>query len=244
MAEIPGATFPMKVIFQARECGFYESSVTDPLVWQRLHKPVSFEREGRVSRFAMDLTPVTNAQFLAFLLSAGYRPAHRENFLRHWVDHRPPAGQEEHPVVYVDLDDARAYARWAGKRLPTEAEWQYAAQGPDALRYPWGDDLVPGRCNGGETGGTTPVTAFPDGRSPFGCYDLCGNVWEWTESERADGRTRFCLLKGGSHYRAQGSVWYFDGGPQTNQFAAKFLLMWPGLDRCATIGFRCVVDLR
>jgi hypothetical protein len=68
-------------------------------------------------------------------------------------------------------------------------------------------------------------------------------VWEWTESERSDGRTRFCLLKGGSFYTARGSGWYFDGGPRPNAYSAKFLLMWPGLDRCATIGFRCAVDL-
>jgi hypothetical protein len=63
---------------------------------------------------------------------------------------------------------------------------------------------------------------------------------EWTESERTDGRTRFCLIRGGSYYLAQGSHWYMDGGPQPADCAAKFLRMWPGLDRCATIGVRCV----
>ena len=87
------------------------------------------------------------------------------------------------------------------------------------------------------------MTAFPQGRSPFGCYDMCGNVWQWTESQRSDGRTRFCIIRGGSFYRARGSDWYMDGGPQPCAFAAKFLLTWPGLDRCATIGFRSVVDL-
>ena len=147
------------------------------------------------------------------------------------------------PGPGTEPGDARAYAAWAGKRLPTEDEWQFAAQGREGFLYPWGNEMRPNRCNGGETGGTTPVTAFPEGLSPFGCYDFCGNTWEWTESEHRDGRTRFAILKGGSYYAAKGSDWYFDGGPQTNRFAAKFLLHWPGLDRCATIGFRCVKDM-
>ena len=190
-----------------------------------------------------DLTPVTNAEYLQFLQRSAYKPAHQENFLKHWTAGRPPGGFEGHPVVYVDLDDARAYAGWAGKRLPTEEEWQYAAAGPAALRYPWGDQMKPGLCNDGRSRGTTDVRAFPDGRSPFGCYDMCGNTWEWTESEHTDARTRFALIRGGSHFRAQGRPWYMDGGPQPCNFSAKFLLMWPGLDRCATVGFRCVVDL-
>jgi formylglycine-generating enzyme required for sulfatase activity len=246
MAVIPATTFPLVTELRVRECGFYESS---PAAGHTLADSYQvhterFERTVVLGRYAIDRTPVTNAQFAEFLRNGGYRPRHPENFLKHWGHGHPPAGKEEHPVVYVSLEDARAYATWVRKRLPTEAEWQHAAQGPDALRYPWGNEMTPGRCNGGETGDTTPVMAFADFASPFGVYDLCGNVWEWTESERSDGRTRFCLLKGGAWYTAKGSGWYFDGGPQPNQHSAKFLLHWPGLDRCATIGFRCVMDLR
>jgi formylglycine-generating enzyme required for sulfatase activity len=173
---------------------------------------------------------------------SGYVPRQPENFLRHWQQGQIPPGLEDHPVVYVGLEDARAYAQWAGKRLPTEEEWQHAAQSEAELRYPWGDDWMPTCCNHGQYGGTTTVRHFPQGRSTFGVYDLCGNVWEWTESERSDGRTRFVILKGGSFYKARGSEWYADGGAQSNDFAAKFLLMYPGLDRCATIGFRCAAD--
>ncbi len=103
--------------------------------------------------------------------------------------------------------------------------------------------MEPGRCNAGEAGGTTTVKAFQRGRSPFGCYDMCGNVWQWTESERSDGRTRFCIIRGGAWFAAKGSKWYVDGGPQPTNLATKFLMSWPGLDRCSTIGFRCACDL-
>ena len=209
MALIPEAKFEMEVKFRNRECGFYQVPQLNESTHPRhgLHQIVSFKRDVRLTPYAIDLTPVTNTQFAEFVRATGYKPRHGENFLRHWKDGAPPPGLEDHPVVYVDLDDARAYARWAGKRLPTEQEWQYAAQQLDNRVYSW------------------------------------GRVWEWTESERSDCRTRFCIIRGGSFYKAEGSQWYADGGPQPCNFAAKFILMWPGLDRCATIGFRCVVDL-
>ncbi len=239
MAEIPSGEFNMAVTFRIRECGSYEPE-TDPA---NLHKPLVFHRQVHLAEYALDLTPVTNAQYLKFLKESGYKPERAENFLKHWQQGAPPNDKEDHPVVYVDLDDARAYARWAGKHLPTEEEWQYAAQGPQLRRYPWGNEMMPDCCNDGSTHGTTSVKQFPKGRSPFGCYDMCGNVWEWTESERTDGRTRFCILKGGSYYEAKGSEWYTDGGVRPSDFALKYLLMWPGLDRCATIGFRCAIDV-
>ena len=243
MAVIPATMTTLKVEFRTRECACYESNhgQAGP---PALHKPIFFERPARLKSYAIDRTLVTNAQFAAFLKASGYKPRHPENFLKHWQPgQKPPPDKLEHPVVYVDLDDARAYARWAGKRLPTEEEWHYAAQGSDQRKYPWGNEFSPARCNGGQTGTTTPVTAFPEGRSPFGLYDMCGNVWQWTESERSDGRTRFAILRGGSFYKRGGSAWYFDEGPQPVTFAAKMLLMWPGLDRCANIGFRCAAEL-
>jgi formylglycine-generating enzyme required for sulfatase activity len=242
MVTITAASCSMEVEFQVRECGLYESVPTPGPNWGALHRPHLLTREVKLGAYAIDITPVTNAQFAEFLEATRYRPRHRENFLRHWESGAPPAVLADHPVVYVSLEDARAYAAWAGRRLPTEEEWQHAAQGQEQRLYPWGNELRPGVCNDGSRGGTTPVTAFPDGGSPFGCLDLCGNVWHWTESERRDGRTRFCILKGGSWFRARGSDWYADGGPKPCRFAAKFLLMWPGLDRCSTIGFRCVAD--
>jgi len=245
MVAFPAFTGEMPLTLTVRECGFLDlPGITYPsLNYENLHRPFSLNRPVSLSRFALDLTPVTNAQFAEFLSESSYVPAHPENFLAHWHNGFFPRGHADYPVVYVSLEDARAYAEWAGKRLPTEEEWQFAAQGIEGRRYSWGDVWQPNAYNHGQFGGTTPVKQFEQGRTPEGIYDLCGNVWEWTESERSDGRTRFALLKGGSFYRAIGSEWYADGGAQPNDFAAKFLLMYPGLDRCATIGFRCAVDL-
>lgn len=243
MVEIPTGKVMLTSKFRVRECGFYESDDAKGFAGADLHTSREFVREVTLKRYAMDETPVTNDEFRQFLQASSYRPPHVENFLRHWINGSPPPGQADHPVVYVDLDDARAYARWARKRLPTEEEWQFAAEGRERRVYPWGNERRAGVCNTGQSGGTTAVRQFPDGRSPFGCYDLCGNIWHWTESERRDGRTRFCILKGGGWFQSPGSVWYADGGPQPGGFAAKFLLSWSGLDRCSTIGFRCVVDL-
>lgn len=239
MVAVPGATLALRIEMRLRECGFYESMPGAGNGGYEFETR-TFRRPVEIKPFVIDEAPVTNAQFAEFLNATNYRPEHVANFLRHWENGRPAKGKEDHPVVYVDLGDARAYARWAGKRLPTEEEWQYAAQGADGRKYPWGETLDDGRCNTGASGGTTWVRAFPHGRSPFGCYDMCGNVWHWTESDRSDGRTRFCIIRGGAWFSAKGSNWYVDGGPRPANFATKFLLLWPGLDRCATIGFRCV----
>ncbi len=210
----------------------------------------------RISAFFMDKYLVTNAQYLRFLEESGYRPTDAANFLKHWdcsdrQHPRPPRGEENHPVVWVALEDARAYAAWAGKRLPTEEEWQYAAGGANHWRYPWGNPWKPGAAND-RGSGTTAVDAFPAGRSAFGLCDMSGNVWQWTESERNDGN-RYVLLRGGSFYQVGGSAWYFDRfvhfglgqgewSARPTNYHTKLFLMSPGADRKATIGFRCVKD--
>lgn len=204
MVTFAATSYCCQATYRRRECGFYEPLDLADLA---IHVPGHVEQTVELGAFAMDRLPVTNRQFQEFLQASGYKPACRENFLRHWEVGTPPAEQADDPVVYVDLEDARAYARFVGKRLPTEWEWQYACES--------------GKLEGG-----------------------LKRVWNWTESERADGRTRFCILKGGSWFAACGSDWYADGGPRPCSFGVKYILMWPGQDRLSTIGFRCVVDVK
>lgn len=185
MVEIPDFKGKLEVVFRVREVGFYQS--IDPTFINigapALHHQTTFSQEVKFSKFLIDEAPVTNTHYQLFLKSSGYVPKVAQNFLKHWRNGKIPAGKEEHPVVYVDLNDARAYAAWAGKRLPNEHEWQFAGQGTNISKYPWGEKLENGFCNVGESGDTTAVKAYPNGKSVFGCFDMCGNTWELTESE-------------------------------------------------------------
>ena len=196
-----------------------------------------------MNRFYMDRFPVTNARFYTFLEASGYRPGEERNFLKHWLMGMPRKGEENHPVVNVDLEDARAYARWAGKRLPTEMEWQYAAQGMDGRRWPWGKDLKEGTHNPA-SGRTTVVDGYPQGASPFGVLDLVGNVWQLTDDEYDNGSHRFVMIRGGSFYHPKSSEWYLPGGAQPLPRTQMLLRVAPEYDRSATVGFRCVKDAR
>jgi formylglycine-generating enzyme required for sulfatase activity len=192
--------------------------------------------------FFIDQYPVTNQQFARFLAATKYHPADDHNFLRDWTGGRYPAGWDNKPVTWVSLEDARAYASWAGKRLPHEWEWQYAAQGTDHRVYPWGNaacDACPSE-HGRELRAPTDVDAFPKGASPFGVMDLTANIWQWTD-EYQDEHTRAAILRGGGYYRPVGSRWYFPSAYKLNEHG-KYLLMAPSKDRAGTLGFRCVKD--
>jgi len=196
--------------------------------------------------FYVDRTPVTNAEFKRFLDTTNYHPRDDHNFLRDWKNGTYPDAWGSKPVTWVSIEDARAYAAWAGKRLPHEWEWQYAAQGTDGRLYPWGQEwnplALPLPDHGPRMRPATNVDGFPRGVSPFGVMDLEGNISQWTDEFR-DGHTRAAILRGGAYYQPQGSIWYF---PQTYRLDEhqKYLLMAPGRDRAGTIGFRCVVDAR
>jgi formylglycine-generating enzyme required for sulfatase activity len=223
--------------------GFNDLGVDVQYPWE--DSPRRFhEQPIPMKSFYIDKYPVTNAQFKTFIDRTHYHPQDDINFLRDWKDRNFPAGWENKPVTWVSLEDARAYAAWAGKRLPHEWEWQYAAQGGDGRIYPWGNDwnasAVPVPDNSRTMRGPDAVNAHPQGASPFGVMDLVGNIWQWTE-EFTDAHTRAAILRGGEYYQPQGSMWYF---PQAYKLTehGKLLLTSPGLDRSGGIGFRCVQD--
>ncbi len=172
----------------------------DTMVWERDGKEMvrvpageflygDKKKTRELPEFWIDKTPVTNAEYARFVYLTGRKSP------GHWNGNELPEGIADHPVVYVTWHDAVAYAKWAGKRLPTEEEWEKAARGTDGRQYPWGDDY-PTRelCNFNRIeGGTTPVGKYsPQGDSPYGCVDMAGNVREWTSSEYDD------TVRGGS----------------------------------------------
>jgi hypothetical protein len=203
--------------------------------------------------FLMDRYEVTNADFQAFVAAGGYQsPAYwpeqmlvagellsfgraMEAFVdrtgspapRGWSGGVHPPGEADHPVVGVSWYEARAYALWAGKELPTWEQWWYAALGGEAVSYPWGDDVmgVYARANFNQVA-TAPVGAHPLGVSPFGVHDMAGNVREWLLDARSDDGRRIAV--GGSWLDAS----YMFEAAHAESFDPAFSK--------ETIGFRCV----
>lgn len=136
------------------------------------------QRKVALAGYKIDKYPVTNAQYARFVAATNRRPP------LHWKNGKIPAGFERHPVTMVSWFDARAYAEWAGKRLPTEIEWERAARGTDGRRWPWGDTMDPLRLNTYyQIGSTTVVEAYPSGASPDGVFDMAGNVSQWVADD-------------------------------------------------------------
>lgn len=220
------------------------------------------ESENAMPAFYMDQFPVTNEQFLQFLRSSKYRPSDTVNYLKHWVHGQIPLGLEKYPVVNVSFEDAKAYANWAGKRLPTEMEWQYAAQTKEGNEWPW-KQLTPVKrkeeaitatltvrsiegidsslCNTGN-GTLYPVGKYPKGANAYGLQDLTGCVWQLTSDLYQCGYYQYIMLKGGSYFKPSSSWWYVQSGPRELHYRQFLLRVSQGFERNATVGFRCVKD--
>jgi formylglycine-generating enzyme required for sulfatase activity len=192
-----------------------------------------------IASFYIDRYPVTQAEYQRFVQATGHTiPCYKVE----WAD------QEYNwdPVVMVSWEDAVAYVTWAQKRLPSEAEWERAARGPEGWRWPWGTEFAVGRCNTKEMniGRTTSVYRFsPHGDSLEGVADMVGNVWEWTSSlyrpypyNALDGRESpsaegWRVLRGGS--------WFKDHtlATTTARLDGDFLFF-------TNVGFRCAVSAK
>lgn len=227
--------------------------------------PYPNEGEGDTVLFAsfyMDKFPVTNKQFEQFILASKYKPTDTANYLKHWVNGKIRPGQGNFPVVYISYEDALAYAKWAGKRLPTEQEWQYAAQANTGREWPWNQSTPVSRryeyvtntltvvhlegidstvCNLGD-GRLNPVGSYPRGANPFGLEDLVGCVWQLTNDVYMQGSHRYIMMKGGSYFKPSGSWWYVQGGPRELHYRQYLLRVSQGFERNSTVGFRCVKD--
>ena len=131
-----------------------------------------------VNKFYIDRYEVTNAEYKKFT----YGTNREEPY--HWPNGKIPRGKKNHPVIYVSWHDASEYCKWRGKRLPTEQEWEKSARGDSGNIYPWGNTWATNKSNHPYKGstGTEPVGSYPNGKSPYGLYDMSGNVWEWVDS--------------------------------------------------------------
>ena len=231
MALIPAGSFEMG------------DSKDEPEAWMKRSLPV---HTVELDAFYMDVNEVTMSQFKQFVEESGY--AYEGN----WNEVAKYSPTDEHPMIWVTWDNATAYAQWVGKRLPTEAEWEYAARGGlTGKRYPWGDELTHDDANyegtggrdqweGPPNGGTAPVGSFePNG---YGLYDIAGNAWEWcadwyganyytnfpVKNPKGPNTGQYRVLRGGSwHYRS-------------NYLRVAYRNYDLPSDRYSSLGFRCV----
>lgn len=198
--------------------------------------------------FYIDKYEVTNLQYKKFI-----DDTHRRS-PTHFRNRTFPRGKADHPVTFVNWYDAKAYCEWAGKRLPTDEEWEKAARGSDGRIFPWGNEFdvnnanTPLRWQKLDRGGdTTPVGAFEGGASPYGVHDMSGNVWEWTASwyKPYPGNTRITENYGEKYKTLKGGSWwdcsFYRCGISAPVFNRSFFLR---TTKNKGFGFRCARDAR
>lgn len=214
MVRVPAGSFLMgssdeEIVKVVRELGGGE--LGPDVKWFSAERP---QHRVYLDEFYIDKYEVTNKKYKEFVDATGHPTP------RHWENGTYPQGREDHPVVYVSWEDANAYCQWAGKRLPTEQEWEKAARGTDARIWPWGNTFDKAKCNveSWEGSDSKPVGSYPGGASPYGAYDMAGNVWEWTDSwydaypgsklRTPEFGKKLRVLRGGSwyHYDSLGPI--------------------------------------
>ena len=201
------------------------------------------ERTVQLDAFYIDRYEVTNAEYKRFIDDSGYN-----DLPANWVDGVFPEGKENYPVTHITWDEALTYALWAGKRLPSEAQWEKAARGDKGGLYPWGNEYVKGYANVNLDGSRelAPIGSYPKDKSPYGVFDMGGNVMEWTRNwykaypgnTRKDNRfgEKFKALRGGAFQRAG------------HYFLDAYLFSFARTEAdpdgyYENVGFRCVKEL-
>lgn len=215
--ELVGASQSFTITYRNRECGLYDGA---PFIeaWKPLppnfHQKFTVTRDANIRNGELSVSEVTNKQFGEFIVASGYEPRISTRFLAHWVDGRPKTEDLELPVTFVELDDAVAYATWAGCVIPTEWEWQFYA---DKV-------LIAGSSIWNLTD-----SVHSDGRTRFLILK---------------GGCTFSIRNGQGQKSTSGiaeSDWYVDGGPQESNWVEKLLMMGRGMNRSENIGFRCFI---
>jgi len=194
--------------------------------------------------FFMDRTEVTNSQYARCVAGGTCGPPSQPgSYTRD--GYYGDSQFDDYPVIWVNWNDADTYCRWAGGRLPTEAEWEYAARGLDGYVYPWGNDIPNDTLANysDNVGDTTEVGSYPDGASWVGAMDMAGNVWEWVNDWYADGYYAISPAENptgpdtGDYRVLRGGTW--DLNPDEVRSAHR-VGVYP-IDGYDIIGFRCVV---
>ena len=199
-----------------------------------------------VKSFYIDKYEVTNGQYTEFLLDTGHRKP------KFWDN--PNLNAQNQPVVGVNWEDAESYANWAGKRLPTDIEWEKAARGIDGRLYPWGNEYNTSFGNFDDNGNmdgkldgyalqTASIGTYPNGVSPFGIHDMAGNVWEWVIATIDDNKMMNLVneknnITNGIVYTIRGGSW--TNGPGDTRTTVFYIYPAQCSDHSSSVGFRCV----
>ncbi len=199
-------------------------------------KPI---RQIYLDAFYMDKYEVTNARYAACVDSGACTPPRSERSYI-YASYYGDTEFDNYPVMFVDWHQAKVYCEWRGADLPTEAQWEKSARGTDARTYPWGEGIDCNRANYTSScvGDTSEAGSYESGKSPYGIYDLAGNVWEWVDDwyDAYPGSTIGISDYGTTHKVPRGGFWY---GDEIDARSAERSGLSPEIYNYGFLGFRC-----